>query len=770
MGIRSGADRSRGPLAVLAACLLWTALAGAAPLAGRSVQDALRELAGPGLNLIFSSDVVPADLKVVAEPASPAGIAAVREILAAHGLLLVGVGDGAWAVTRAAAAMPAPQPPAGPPTLAEVVVTTSRYALAGQDTDARSFLSQADLKALPRFADEPLRAVQRLPGSASSGFSALTHLRGGEYDEVLMVLDGLPLNEPFHLKNFLAPVSVLDAEAIGSIDVSSGGFTAKYGDRMSGVIDITPLSPPADRYTVLGFSLFHLNGLSAGRFDDSRGQWLAAARRSNLDLLADLAHSKVGSAGYADLFGRLAWGPDDGREFFGGVLVSDDDFDGNTADGTQRVSATYRNRYVWGGWRQDWEHGLSSRFIVALTDIDNRRSGVIDRPGQQAGTVRDDRNLDVLIARLDLEQRSDRLYTRLGGEARESHGKYLYHSTVTYAPGWPFPGDPGGSVVRDLSPAPEAHQFALYLTSRARLTARLSAELGLRWDDHVYDDVEGPRELSPRVNLMYDPMPGTRLRAAWGRFWQAQAVNELQVEDGVEAFHEPQRADHFIVSLDQALGAGLDLRVEAYVKDYAHLRPHFENLFDPVRLLPELEPDRVRVAPEGSQARGVEVLLRRRSDEPWSWWLGYTWSRVTDDIDGRDVPRSWDQRHAVSAGLRYAGQDWEITLTDSYHSGWPATVPGIVTQPGSGPPIVQAGPRNDSRYRHFNSLDFRILRRYRLPASTLEAFFEMTNALGQRNPCCSNYEVHDSGGTLTLDRDFDYWLRLIPNLGVTWRF
>ncbi|MCC7329187.1 MAG: hypothetical protein IT484_03395, partial [Gammaproteobacteria bacterium] len=101
MGIRSGADGSRGPLAVLAACLLWTALAGAAPLAGRSVQDALRELAGPGLNLIFSSDVVPADLKVLAEPASPAGIAAVREILAAHGLLLVGVGDGAWAVTRA---------------------------------------------------------------------------------------------------------------------------------------------------------------------------------------------------------------------------------------------------------------------------------------------------------------------------------------------------------------------------------------------------------------------------------------------------------------------------------------------------------------------------------------------------------------------------------------------------------------------------------------------------------------------------------------------
>ncbi|CAG0941474.1 hypothetical protein GPROT2_01325 [Gammaproteobacteria bacterium] len=776
MGIPSCVAAGRARTALLAATLLWVSLALGAPLAGRPLQDVLREFQAQGLNIIFSSELVTPQLRVLAEPAG-GGIAAAREVLAAHGLVLVDVGAGAWAVTRgpgvaagASAAPPAAEPAAAVPALSEIVVTTSRYALAGSEADPHVFLSQADLQALPKLADEPLRAVQRLPGSASSGLSAQTHLRGGEYDEVLMVFDGLPLNEPFHLKNFLAPVSVFDAEAIGAIDVSSGGFTVNHGDRMSGVIDITPLTPPQDRYTVLGLSLFHLNGLSAGRFDDGRGQWLASARRSNLGLLADFAEGDVGSVEYHDLLGRVSYAVAPGTTLLAGLLSSSDEISGHTADHRERTSARYQNQYAWTGWQQDWADALSSRLLLALTHIESRRSGTLDQPGQQLGWLEDDRDLDVVMARLDVEHHGDRLYSRFGAEYRESHGKYRYRSEVSYLPGWPFPGDAGSSVARDLRPSPEGHQAALYATGRLRLTGRLSAEAGLRWDDQTYDDAGGPEEFSPRINLLYDLSPRSRLRLAWGRFWQSQAVNELQVEDGVETFHEPQRADQLIVSLEQALADGLDLRIEAYTKDYDHVSPHFENLFDPLQLLPELQPDRVRVAPEASRARGVEALLRGRGDGPWSWWLGYAWSRVTDDIDGREVPRSWDQRHSVNAGLRYAGRHWEFTVTDSYHTGWPTTTLGLATDPDTGLAIADVGPRNAVRFSHYNSVDFRVLRRFALPASTLEAFFELTNALARRNPCCTSYEVQGSGSAVTLDRDVDYWPRLIPNLGVAWRF
>jgi hypothetical protein len=91
---------------------------------------------------------------------------------------------------------------------------------------------------------------------------------------------------------------------------------------------------------------------------------------------------------------------------------------------------------------------------------------------------------------------------------------------------------------------------------------------------------------------------------------------------------------------------GYALRVEAYRKDYRDLRPRYESLFDPLSLVPELRWDRVRIAPEAA--------LTRRSAEPWNGWLSYTWARVRDDIDGTDIPRSWDQTHSVGGAVVWA--------------------------------------------------------------------------------------------------------------------
>jgi hypothetical protein len=656
------------------------------------------------------------------------------------------------------------------PDLAEMVVTTSRYALGYSETQASAFLTHADVQAQPKLADEPLRVVQRLPGSASTGITALTHLRGGEHDEVLLVLDGLPLYEPFHLKDFLAPVSVFDARAIESMEVSSGGFTANFGDRMSGVVDITSLEPPEERYTELGFSLFHASALSAVTFGEGRGQWLGSVRRSNLDWLSQLAENDVGKPEYFDAFARVSYDLTDATTLFGNALTSRDEIRANSSSGDERVDAEYRNTYGWGGWRQRWPSGFASSLVLAFTDVDNNRDGAIDQPGLRSGAVDERRTLRTGTGRLDVTHEGGRFFTRFGAEGREVKARYRYRSTSTFEPGYPYPGAPGGTVTRDLAPEPDGHQFGAYVTTRARVTGRLTTELGIRWDDQTWDDVDGPEQYSPRLNLMYDLTDATRLRFAWGRFWQAQGPNELQVEDGVDHFREPQRADHLILGLEQSLPREIDLRIELYQKDYDRPRPHFENLFDPVQLLPELEPDRVEVAPTRGRARGVELSLARQDGGPWSWWFSYAWARVTDRIDGADVPRSWDQTHTLNAGLRYAGELWEFTAANTWHSGWPTTAL-FIGDDGLGNDAVVVGERNADDFGSYNSLDLRVLRRFELPDSTLEAFLEVTGALAQGNECCTEYTVYDlGGGELALDRDVDEWPRIIPSIGVLWRF
>ena len=59
-----------------------------------------------------------------------------------------------------------------------------------------------------------MRATQRLPGAAASGTSAKTHFRGGEDSEIGIMLNGHPLFDPFHIRDYQSIFSAIDARAI----------------------------------------------------------------------------------------------------------------------------------------------------------------------------------------------------------------------------------------------------------------------------------------------------------------------------------------------------------------------------------------------------------------------------------------------------------------------------------------------------------------------------------------------------------------------------
>ena len=200
--------------------------------------------------------------------------------------------------------------------LTEIIVTASRYPLAADVPDVQTSLTQTEIDALPRFADDVLKTVHRLPGAASNGLSGLAHLRGGDTNETIILFDGLALYEPFHLRLLQGPTSVLDERVVGGLDVYAGGFTAEYGDRMSAVIDARSVHPDADAYYELGLSLLHTNALASHRFADGRGQWLAAVRRSNLGEVSDILGSDLGEPNYVDGFVRVDydWTPVDARK------------------------------------------------------------------------------------------------------------------------------------------------------------------------------------------------------------------------------------------------------------------------------------------------------------------------------------------------------------------------------------------------------------------------------------------------------------------------
>ena len=121
------------------------------------------------------------------------------------------------------------------PKLDEVVVTASRYEVSNTAQPSATYFSRDDIETLASLGDDTVRAAQRLPGVANNQYSARPYVRGGATNELAVLLDGVRLVEPYHLRDFQGVFSAIDQRIVESVAVHAGGFPAAYGDALSGL-------------------------------------------------------------------------------------------------------------------------------------------------------------------------------------------------------------------------------------------------------------------------------------------------------------------------------------------------------------------------------------------------------------------------------------------------------------------------------------------------------------------------------------------------------
>jgi len=173
----------------------------------------------------------------------------------------------------------------------------------------------------------------------------------------------------------------------------------------------------------------------------------------------------------------------------------------------------------------------------------------------------------------------------------------------------------------------------------------------------------------------------------------------------------------------------------------------------------------VRLEPASARARGVELSLDHRSGSV-DWWASYTWSNATDEIGAATVLRSWDQRHSLQAGIEWKKDRWNMSAATSIHTGWPTT-DLFMADDGT----VVPGPRNALRHGTYASVDVRVSRRFDVKRGSLLAFVEISNFLNRRNECCLDWDIEESpDGEVVLERGKDFWMPMLPAIGILWEF
>ena len=743
---------------------------------GYLLADYLDTLNDLGQTVIYSSDLVTDEMRLANVPASTPTLAELQELLQPFGLTATTGPAKSFLIVSLPESHPVErQEPVQPEVtpIPEIVVTSSLHRLDYTHPTTHTYLDRELVTRIPTTADEAVRLTNRLPGTANGGISAQNHIRGGEANEVLFLFDGLRLYEPYHLKDFQAIATIINANAIGGMDFYTGAYPAHYGDRMSGVLSIELREPEKPIETELALSFFNASLLSTGTFGDAtQGDWLVSARRGNLDLIVDVIDPDFGSPDYQDYLAHVGWEFGPRSQLSANFLISDDKLRLVDSDRGEQATASYSNQVGWFKWRAEWTDSLTSDTILALSDITDRRSGVLDLPGVVSGDLEEIREFTALEIRQDWRWvASDTWMLRYGFNMKDLDAEYRFSSAQTVLPPFDTILDNQPSTIRDFDLAPSGAQYAVYAELRWRPLDRWIVDLGMRWDQQTYTTSQDDKQYSPRASILYQPSKKSELRFGWGQYYQAQEINELQVSDGIADYFPAQRAEHFVINFRHQFKSRIDASVSVYRKSFRSLQPRFENSFNALTLLPELQFDRIMVDPFGAEALGVEVMLSRgSSDEDLFWWLGYAWSEIEDETPGRDIVRSWDQTHTFKGGLSWRWGPWGFSAAAEAHSGWPrTTMTGeMLLQPdGSETLVLEVSERNASRYSDFHALDVRVSRDFDVTRGDLTAFLEITNLYDRQNPCCIEYSVRTDGSLASRDK---HWLPLVPSLGVIWRF
>jgi hypothetical protein len=266
-----------------------------------------------------------------------------------------------------------------------------------------------------------------------------------------------------------------------------------------------------------------------------------------------------------------------------------------------------------------------------------------------------------------------------------------------------------------------------------------------------------------------------------GRYDQPRPIYALQVGDSVTRFAPADLSDQRALSVEQRFRNGVSARVETYERRTGREAPRYINLQTNTQIFPEFTLDRVLLPATSGIARGIELMTRRRASEGLEWTASYALAKVTDRVDGVDLPRTYDQRHTayVDASYHPAGSSWRLSGAWQIHSGWPQAPVSFRVDTLRPPPNLSVnvsstyGPLSvlgAERLPWYRRLDLRFTRDVVTSRGRISFFADLYNVFNASNPRNNNYSFALRNGQLDVHPVPNAQIGRFPSAGISWDF
>lgn len=665
-----------------------------------------------------------------------------------------------------------------PQRLSQVTVSPGTYSVLDLQAPSQTILSREELLTRPQLAEDLFRTLNRLPGFSGSDFSAQLRIRNSSPDELLVMFDGMELLEPFHMKDFDGSLTIIDQDAVGSVEINTGGFGAAFGNRAAGLLLMqSPAPAEGGVTTTLGLSLSNARVRSSGSFADGRGGWQLSARRGYIDIILGLlGEDEAPDPTYYDVFARTDYRI--GRHLFSAhTLLARDRLTFAVDDGNSNAAGSYGNYYLWGATNSLWTDNLQSRSLTGFSALSWRRNGQeAEFFGAQPvvrAAFRDRRALNAVNHKQDFTWNvSNKFSTIWGGEVRREFADFSYVSHAVERARVDQSIVTLDSTNIGIRQDVDGWRMGGYVSLRMRPATPLTFDIGARVDRHTWTSIT---TVTPRLNARWDFSTRTAVRAAWGTYAQAQTLNELSVIDGDSLFATPERSQQRIIGVEHNISGGLSLRTEVYERRIRDPRPRWLNADGELDPFPEGQLDRLRFAPDSSRVRGIEALATWDRGERLriTGWYNHLTSRA--NVATTSTVRPFEERHSGAVDLAYR---WPSGLTMaaawSFHSGWPSIPASFrIDTVAAGQFDVtrnQVEPPFSERLEDYHRVDLRFSRVFHTKRGTVSTYAEVFNLLDRGNQRGWEYDAFSNSGRLSVLRRQATFVGRLPTIGVRWSF
>ncbi|MBR5723844.1 MAG: TonB-dependent receptor [Bacteroidales bacterium] len=556
-----------------------------------------------------------------------------------------------------------------------------------------------------------IKALQLLPGvqGGQEGFDGL-HVRGGGPEENLVLLDGVPV---YNMDHTLGLFSIFQPEAVKNVTLYKGSFPARYGGRISSIIDIrTNDGNMKETHGSLTVGLlndrFHLEGPILRE----RLSYSVSARGLHSVIAEPVMRIFLNNAYYNyyfyDLNGKLTWNATPRDRFFlslyrgadnGGYSTkenngywSDYDDDGELDD----TEYTHYNRdqklgISWGSSvaALRWNHIFGSRLFANTTLSYNRYR----MTGDFSEQYEDERNgttnssstsLSYRSGIIDLGARTDFDWTPDPAHLVKFGLEYLRHDfrpeTVSLMERW---NDEKEEPLAQSGRSYRGNDTSLYFEDNITLGPHLSLNPGLRLS---WFNTQGQNYLSaqPRISAKAALDGGLSFKAGYSRMAQyvhllssTNVMLPLDLWVPITRDIRPVTSDQYTAGVYYSGLPGWEFSLEAYWKEMNNLLEYKEGVI----FLGNSEGWEKQVETGHGRARGVELFVQKTAGKT-TGWISYTLAksdRLFPDGTinmGRPFPYRYDRRHSVNLTVNHKfSEKVDVSASWVFMSGSTMTIP-----------------------------------------------------------------------------------------------